>query len=79
MNYLSGRLIVTTAADQHDQKFPALIRLANNQLIGTEQHLAECNEETLRYMEERRDRNTVHVHVCVHVRVYRTIASTNSG
>ena len=28
---LSGRLIVTTAADQHDHKFPALIRLANNQ------------------------------------------------
>ena len=28
---LSGRLIVTTAADQHDHKFPALICLANNQ------------------------------------------------
>ena len=28
---LSGRLIVTTAADQHDHKFPALTRLANNQ------------------------------------------------
>lgn len=37
--------------------------------IGTEQHLAECNEETLRYMEERRDRNTVHVHACAYTYV----------